>query len=187
MELTIISRATFYLRTIQYRIGNLGLLGLLMLIAAAILYLTLILPQVRRLHSVDAAYAKLKLLTQNTQAVKQHTPQQLLSSEAFFRQFPEAAQKDEALKTIITIAEKNTLPLDTGKYETIIKESGQTVFYQISFPLKGSYLQIKQFLATTLNNLPNAALSRLLLHQTFVDSNQIEADVIFTLYFNKAA
>jgi len=173
------------LRTIQYSIGNWGLLGLLMLVATAVLYLTLSLPQGRQLHSVDATYAKLSI--QNAQAVKQQAPQKSLSSEAFLKQFPNVAQKDESLKTIFSIAERNTLLLGTGKYETLTKVSGETVFYQITFPLKGSYPQIKQFLATTLSHLPNAALSQLLLHHSSESSNQIEADVILTLYFNKSA
>jgi len=184
MESILIYKVAFYLRNIQYRIGYFGVLGLSMLVVAIALYFSLNLPQTRHLHSVEAARAQLS--THQSQPDKLKTPQHILSAEAFFKQFPDSVQKDTSLKTIIAIAEQNALTLVTGKYETLIKESGSVVFYQISFPLEGNFPQIKRFLATTLNTLPNAALSHLRLHRPSIESNQIEADVIFTLYFYRS-
>lgn len=183
MESTLINKAVFYLHTAQHRTGYLGVLGLLMLMLAIGIYFSLNIPQIRHLQKVEIARAQLS--ASQAQSMKLPIPQQKSRADSFSKQFPDAAHKDVALKTIIAIADKNTLPLATGKYEVLTKESGQLVFYQISFPLKGNFLQIKKFLATTLSALPNAALSQVHLHRTSAESNQVEADVIFTLYFYK--
>ncbi len=184
MASTLIARVAFNLRTFQYRAGNLSVLGLLMLVVALVLYLSMMLPQARHLHSAEMAFAQ--FARHHAPPAIPHDRQTALSTHVFFKQFPSASEKEAALKTIIAIAEKNTLPLDAGKYETLTKESGQVVFYRISFPLKGAYPQIKQFLAKSLNTLPNAALSQIHFHHASGESNQVEAEVIFTLYFTKA-
>jgi hypothetical protein len=185
MESTLISKTVFHLQTIQYRIGRLSLLGIVILMTAVFAYLSVCLPQEKRLHKVKAQYTN--LTSDHSLLEKKRLPTAALDADAFLKQFPNVSLKDEALKTIINLAEKNNLPLNTGKYETLIKESGELVFYQINFPLKGNYPQIRQFLADSLNTLPNASITELLLHHTAIDSNQIDADVGFTLYFSKAS
>jgi Tfp pilus assembly protein PilO len=184
MESRIISRAAFHLHTLRYKVGRLNILGVIVLTTALLAYLSFCLPQVKRLHAVKAQHTN--LTSDQSLAEKKPLPNIAFDADAFLKQFPNVTSKDDTLNTIINLAEKNNLPLNTGKYETLIKESGELVFYQINFPLKGSYPQIRQFLADSLNKLPNASITELLLHHTAVDSNQIEADVSFTLYFNKA-
>ncbi|PPD43339.1 MAG: hypothetical protein CTY14_08790 [Methylotenera sp.] len=183
MEPTLIKKLAFYLRTIQYRMGRLGLWGMLLILTAIITYFRLNLPQLDQLVEAKAALLKAK---QTSQLASTSTPKELQPSAditQFIEQFPLSDNKEDTLKAIITIAKKNNLPLDTGTYHTVTKEAGQVVMYEINLPLRGTYPQIKQWLAQTLSSMPNMALTTLQLKQTTNESNVIEAEVGLTAYF----
>lgn len=183
MESTLNAKVVFYLHTIQYRIGNLGVLGILLLLAAIVMQLSLNDPIQKQLLQSEAALSK--VIHQGNATLKIPSQNKRLSAEAFVMQFPNDNAKEDYLKSIIKIAEKNKLLLESGQYTTLIKEAESVVFYEVSLPLKGTYPQIKQFVADSINALPNAALSTFNLQQISIEPNQIEAEVSFTLYFRK--
>ncbi|HQC29706.1 MAG TPA: hypothetical protein PLG02_07220 [Methylotenera sp.] len=182
------TKLAFYLRSAQYRMGSLGVLGLLFLLTAALIYAGLSRPQLKQLQASEVTLSQAKQQRKQIQVTPiATTTQATVNAASYLQQFPNVNHKDDALKTIIAIAENNKLPLETGTYNTVTKEAGQVVFYEINLPLKGSYPQIKQFVASTMNALPNAALSTFHLQQTNTEANLIEAEVVLTLYFSKAA
>lgn len=183
MEPTLIKKLAFYLRTLQYRLGRMGAWGLLLVLIAILSYFSLNLPQKARFVEADAAFLKATRTRQLTSDATPKEQQPTTDITHFFAQFPLSMHKEDTLKTIISIAQKNKLPLDAGTYHTTTKDAGQVVIYEINLPLKGTYPQIKQWLAQTLNAMQNMALTTFVLKQTTSDSNMIEAEVGLTAYF----
>lgn len=183
MEPTLIKKLAFYLRTLQYRLGRMGAWGLLLILTAIISYFSLNLPQKARLVEAEAAISKVAKTRQLTTDATPKEKQPTTDITHFIEQFPLSKHKEDTFKTIISIAQKNKLPLDAGTYQTTTKDAEQVVIYEINLPLKGTYPQIKQWLAQTLNAMPNMALTTFVLKQTTSDSNMIEAEVGLTAYF----
>ena len=177
-------RLLFYYHTIQNSLAVYGFFGLLLLLSAAVLYCGYSLPQMRKFDSAVQAYKK----SSEIRIISDQPISLVVQSEAdqYFNSFPSAEKADVELKTIISIAEKLKLTLDSGRYETLTREAGEIRSLQVSFPLKGSYPQIKRFLASTINALPNAVLSDVQIHRSSADAGQSEADVVFMLYFKRA-
>lgn len=181
MALALDSRLKFHFLTLYYRLGKHGVLGLILLVLAIGLFVGISLPQKKQLSEIEAL-EKLGTVEKKQAGVinRQDDSSQLLNS------MPSVKTTDEALESIVNIANEMSLSLDSGQYEMNYKERAGIVLFQVGFPLKGSYAQIKQFLATTLNSLPNAALTEVLMQRSSSSVTNVEADVVFVLYFKKA-
>lgn len=177
-------RLLFYYHTIQNSLAVYGFFGLLLLLIAAVLYCNYSLPQMRELDIAVQAYKK----TSEIRIISDQPISLAVQSEAdqYFNNLPNAEKADLELKTIVSMAEKLKLTLDSGKYETLTRATAEIRSLEVSLPLKGNYPQIKRFLALTINALPNAVLSQVTMHRSSVDSTQIEADVVFMFYFKRA-
>ena len=185
MELTLPPRILFYWRTLQIRLGWMGLLGVFLLVLAIVLYFALTLPQVIALRSLDAENTQ----RQTRSVILKPTPvsEDAGNPDTYFQSFPDAINKEAALKTILDLADKHQLSVDSGKYEVHSKENRKLVLYEVSFPLMGTYPQIKSFVADTLNALPNAALSQIHLHRVSPEINDVEAELLLTLYYRNGS
>ena len=121
--------------------------------------------------------SQLKVMT------KQTTPEQI---KRFYAQFPAAETLPNCLRLIDNIALKQRLTLNRGDYKlTQIKslQSNQATLarYEIVLPVTGQYVQIRQFIAQVLHELPALALSDLQLKRESAQSPSVEARLIFVL------
>lgn len=124
--------------------------------------------------------SQLKVMT------KQTTPEQI---KRFYAQFPAAETLPNCLRLIDNIALKQRLTLNRGDYKlTQIKslQSNQATLarYEIVLPVTGQYVQIRQFIAQVLHELPALALSDLQLKRESAQSPSVEARLIFVLLLN---
>ena len=124
--------------------------------------------------------SQLKVMT------KQTTPEQI---KRFYAQFPAAETLPNCLRLIDNIALKQRLTLSRGDYKlTQIKslQSNQATLarYEIVLPVTGQYVQIRQFIAQVLHELPALALSDLQLKRESAQSPSVEARLIFVLLLN---
>ena len=121
--------------------------------------------------------SQLKVMT------KQTTPEQI---KRFYAQFPASETLPNCLRLIDNIALKQRLTLNRGDYKlTQIKslQSNQATLarYEIVLPVTGQYVQIRQFIAQVLHELPALALSDLQLKRESAQSPSVEARLIFVL------
>ena len=124
--------------------------------------------------------SQLKVMT------KQTTPEQI---KRFYAQFPASETLPNCLRLIDNIALKQRLTLNRGDYKlTQIKslQSNQATLarYEIVLPVTGQYVQIRQFIAQVLHELPALALSDLQLKRESAQSPSVEARLIFVLLLN---
>ena len=129
--------------------------------------------------------------SQLTIALKQITPEQTTPKQIkrFYTQFPASDTLPNCLRLIDNIALKQRLTLNRGDYKlTQIKslQSNQATLarYEIVLPVTGQYVQIRQFIAQVLHELPALALSDLQLKRESAQSPSVEARLIFVLLLN---
>ena len=173
------------------RLGAWGLLGVVIILASSIFYVVNFLPTSERLlQAQNELLNKMEDTKKNgrensqKQTPAQAAPAQTSAQEIaeFYKQFPAGASLPIWLRLINTTALKQHLVLNRGDYKLTQTKQGQLQRYEIVLPVSGSYVQIRQFIADVLQQLPALALSDLQLKRDNVMSPTVEARLVFVLF-----
>ncbi len=108
------------------------------------------------------------------------TPRSQLST--FYSFFPSTAELPDLLSRMQRAARDNGLTLERGEYR-LIRDAGFALSrYQITYPLRGSYTQVRGFVKDVLDAVPAAALEEMTLKRADVAEPVLEARVRFGLF-----
>lgn len=172
---------SWWLRRAIALLGWPGGAGLALLLISAVVYGTL----------VNAHQARLDAIKQETATLKQRIAQAAKSG------IPEAGSVDELnkfygffasgthtewLDKLYATAEAEQLVLAQGEYRGLADKSGKLTRYQVTLPVKGSYVQIRKFIDAALIAVPVAALDDVNFKRETIAANQLEARIKFTLF-----
>ena len=172
-------------------LGVWGLLGIVIILASSIFYFVDFMPTSKRLLQ---AQNELQNKLEHTQKnMRKHSQKETLVQVApaqtsiqeiamFYKQFPAGATLPKWLRLIDTTALKQHLVLNHGDYKLTQSKQGQLQRYEIVLPVSGSYVQIRQFIAEALQQLPALALSDLQIKRDNVMSPIVEARLVFVLF-----
>ena len=187
----------WYASQVMNKIGILGMVALVIVLGCCLFYAFNIvplqqkiaddankLPPTNQAQILSGKTEKSPLEIAPTQTTpKQSTPEQI---RRFYAQFPASETLPNCLRLIDNIALMQRLSLNRGDYKlTQIKslQSNQATLalYEIVLPVTGQYLQIRQFIAQVLHELPALALSDLQIKRESAQSPSVEARLIFVL------
>ena len=187
----------WYASQVMKKIGILGMVALVIVLGCCLFYAFNIvplqqkiaddankLPPTNQAQILSGKTEKSPLEIAPTQTTpKQSTPEQI---RRFYAQFPASETLPNCLRLIDNIALMQRLSLNRGDYKlTQIKslQSNQATLalYEIVLPVTGQYLQIRQFIAQVLHELPALALSDLQIKRESAQSPSVEARLIFVL------
>ena len=158
-----------------------GMLGLLLLVSAGLMYLTVVQDRTTRLAQIKSESASLK--SRIDQAAKTGIPETGSTDELNkFYGFFSGVTLTEWLTKLYGAAEAQKLVLEQGEYRLSPDKSGKLARYQITLPVKGTYLQIRQFVDQALIDVPVAALDDINFKREAIGGTQLEARIKFTLY-----
>lgn len=158
-----------------------GILGVVLLLAAAGIYLYQVQPKTTRLEELTRDSASLKLRIE--QVAKSGIPESSDQDELVkFYGFFSHASLTEWLDKLYAAAAAQKLILEQGEYRITPSKSGKLVRYQITLPVKGSYLQIRQFVAQALIDVPLAALDDITFKRETIGATEVETRIKLTLY-----
>jgi Tfp pilus assembly protein PilO len=182
----------FSTRTLRYWIGRLGpagFAGLALLAAAAITYTASIQPlevQKAQLRAeVDTTKRRLAEAAQQRGELLPVTAQEKLG--AFYAKFPERDATPDLLEMIFAAADEQQVVLEEGEYTPgKAKDIGLDTL-RINLPVKGSYPQIRKFIAAALAAVPNLALENVVFKREKVDDGSVDAKVTLVLYLGRSA
>jgi hypothetical protein len=160
------------------RTGRAGLVGIALLLAAALFLLSThrqVTADVAGLRA-DLATAQSTAHTAVTEPVADPSPVQAL---------PARDEVPEVLRQLFAQAKRAGLAVDTAKYE-IVATKGSVVRYQIAFPVTGPYPQVRAFIDSTLETMPAVGLRELALERKSIADTDVEAQLRFTIYTRSA-
>lgn len=98
-------------------------------------------------------------------------------------ELPAAVEYERILKNIVLLTEKNAVTLVGGNYKVKTLQASNVEIIEITFPLSGTYLQVKHLLAELLNTFPNASLQAVRISQPNSTSEILDVEVVILLYF----
>lgn len=162
----------------QYRIARLGVVGvtgLAGLLAAAAILLGGLIPGQSALRALDADLAKARLSPPVGM-----TPEEGLGR--FMGSLPTRGQIPVVIGEVLQQARQAGVPLDNGHYSFVAGKAGNASRYELEFPVKASYPQIRDFINRTLTTVPAAGLDKLHIERKSVADETVIADVRFVIF-----
>lgn len=160
------------------RIGRMSGIGLLLLATSGIMSFSTILPLVRNVAELEAEAASREASARSGRAANRSPSAQI---DAFMKRLPTQAELPAIVTVIVTQATAAGLELESGRYEFAPSKSGQIGRYRLTYPVRGSYPQLRKFIDGTLAAVPVVALEGLRLERTSVGEELLDAELRFTV------
>jgi len=175
-----------HLRREVGRLGTMGVVGIGLLVFAVAFYFSALRPGERALGElrVEARDLERQLQMGGSLATRERTPSEQLA--AFYAFFPASGETSALLKRISAAAGSRGLELQSGEYRMQQSQGARLARYEITLPLKGSYTQVRDFVADVLAAVPAAVLEEVNLRRESIESARLEARVRFTVYVGAA-
>jgi hypothetical protein len=160
-------------------LGPIGALGAVVLLLCVPFYFGAIRPAERELAEQRLAAERLR----------ERSPVQPVSARdraddvrRFYFAFPALDHLPDELERLYGLARAANLELEQGEYR--MERRGQGLAsYRVTLPLHGSYPAIRQFIGTTLEQIPYAAIDALRFDRKKLADSDLDAQVRITLYF----
>jgi hypothetical protein len=159
-------------------LGTPGVLGIGVLLFCALFYVSGVRPLERELQAQQAVAERLKT----------RTPLRLVSRDRgedlrrFHALFPTIDQLPGELDRVYAIARAANLQVQQGEYRLDARGAG-LVAYRVTFPIRGTYGQLRQFVDATLKDMSTVSLDTLRFERKKAGDTQLEAQVRLTLHF----
>lgn len=147
---------------------------------------------------VGADYSQLEQLDQLSLSLRDRAQRATSAFEAsdlspeeqlarFYSAFPDLAAVPDVLGKIYQAARAEGLSLEQGEYRIAQDQISTLRRYRITFPVKGSYVQVRQFLAKALRDAPFVALDSVSFQRESIGLSSVEAQVRLTIYLGSPA
>jgi hypothetical protein len=169
--------ATQLVPQLQYqiaRLGPAGQVGLAALVAVLVVAVGSLLPAHHALQALSADIVR-----------AQHPSAAALADQAaphLVASLPTRAQIPAVIGQIFIQAKEAGVPLDTGHYVYSPAKAGAIARYDLEFPVKASYPDIRGFINRTLTSVPAAALGKLHVERKAVGDQVVNADIGFVVF-----
>jgi hypothetical protein len=160
------------------RLGAAGVVALGLLCFDAALFFSGVLPARER---ALAAESRLRESAARLPAARTAAARDPL--ERLLSVFPAPAGIPDELERLFRIAAEQQLQLLQGDYR-LEKQSELLQVYRVSLPLRGSYAQVRAFVAAALNAMPYLSLDSIRFERRSVGDASVETRVKFSLFLS---
>jgi hypothetical protein len=160
---------------LQYHVARLGLagqVGLAALTAAVVIAVGTLLPAQHALQTLSADLAHFR----HAPAATEQAVPQLIAS------LPTRGQIPLVIGQFAAEAKAAGVSLETGRYVYTAPKGGSIARYDLEFPVKASYPDIRTFIDHALTAVPAAALGKLRVERKAVGDPVVNADIDFVVF-----
>ncbi|MDC7707926.1 hypothetical protein [Vogesella indigofera] len=109
-----------------------------------------------------------------------------LRLQRFYRAFPHQETAPLWLEKIYAAAEAQQLALPRGDYKVLPDRSGQLLRYEVQLPVRGSYGQLRAFVAQLLAENPTLLLANLRFKRDSIGQPQLDAAIHLVLLLRES-
>ncbi|MEO8039640.1 MAG: hypothetical protein ABI794_12790 [Betaproteobacteria bacterium] len=161
-----------------------GIVGLVLSVGAVGFALAALLPAKQQVEAVRSDVSELRARLRSAGNAANVPPPRATQLENFYAFFPHVDSLPDWIGRIHTAAARNGLVLDSGDYVLERNKGARLVSYRITLPVRGSYMQIRGFVAEVLEKVPAAALEDIVLKRENIGDGSIEARIRWIVYLN---
>jgi len=165
------------------RLGWMGAAGGVCLLLAATEWLTVSLPAAEEALDLEAQLLRQRQSPRDGREIGKASDGDVVAQLAAFEKFfPSSSEINRVTEQIHRAAEKENLILDRGEYRLSEEQGLNLLRYQITLPVKGSYISIRGFLRRVLNDIPSASLDGISLQRQNAGDEILEAQIRLSLF-----
>lgn len=113
-------------------------------------------------------------------AARRHDPQAEL--DAFYAALAQPAHVPDLLRRLHRVAANQGLVVEQGEYRPLPDPSGKLTRYQILLPARGTYPEVRRFIAQASRELPALALDGIAFQRQQIGDEIVETQIKFTLF-----
>lgn len=179
----MIGTALQHIRYLLGLVGRSGLVGLVLLVVAAALAGSVVVPQQERISMLEREVSRIRSAPAEPQVTPPET--QEVKVENFYRRLPESATTPDWLQRVFDAASSNGVVLEQGEYILLSNPNAKLEQYRLIFPLKGTYPQLRGFAANALEGVPALALESVQFKREKIADGAVEAKITFLLYLER--
>ena len=170
------------------RLSREGAAGALLLAVCGAFYFTALRPTEVRLDQlqtrVTSLHDQLRATARTLRPDADAPAEQLVT---YYKFFPTQTSAPTWLAKIYRAASDQNLQLEQGDYRAGREKAGRLVRYQITLPVKGSYVQLRKFLAAVLSEIPIVSLDHISFERQKIGDDFVEAKIRLTLYLEQSS
>jgi hypothetical protein len=164
-------------------VGQPGLVGIALMVAAVALAASVVLPQQERIAKLEQDIERTRRAPPAIEIAPPETPE--VKVEKFYRNLPQSTTTPDWLQKVFDAASINGVVLEQGEYILLSNPNAKLEQYRIIFPLKGAYPQLRKFTAAALEAVPALALESLLFKREKIADGSVDAKITFLLYLER--
>ena len=101
---------------------------------------------------------------------------------SFYGFFQHASSISDVLAQVSAAAARSGVTFDSGEYRLSRETGVRLVRYEVTLPLRGTYAQVRTFVAAVLDELPQAALEDVAIKRDSVSAQALEARLRLCVY-----
>ena len=183
---TLNLHARWWLRREAQRLKWRGFAGIALAVVAVVLAIGVLRPTQRETVELrdDVAALRAKLRSASAPGAQDTVvrPAGRTQLENFYAFFPAVGTLPDWLGEVHLAAARHGLVLETGEYRLQHPPGARLARYELELPLKGTYPQLRAFLADVLKKIPAAAVDDVVIRRETVASPQLDAKVRLFVY-----
>jgi hypothetical protein len=160
-----------------------GVAGVGLLVFCGAAYLSAVAPAHRAMEQAHQRALLLQGKTGREGGGLRTAPDEQLA--AFYKFFPSGMSEPDWLEQIYQAAKEQDLALDRGDYRPVRERVGRLTRYQVTLPVRGSYPQIRKFLAAVLSEVPIVSLDGVDFARQKIGEDTVEARVRLSLFLRQ--
>jgi Tfp pilus assembly protein PilO len=167
-------------------LGKPGFAGALLLAVSLAYALSGVQPARRELVAAQEQAARVETVLAGVRSGRDAAPQSAEKRrDTFYGALPAQADVTQWIERIYGAAEAEKLSLARGEYAQADVADTRLARYRIVLPLRGSYGQIRRFIAASQSAVPGLGLDDISIQRQSVGEGEIEANVHLSLYLAK--
>ena len=164
-------------------LGVAGLLGLLLLAAAALTGYLLIPLTNTQGFSLKQELRATRISATQASEQRRSAPNTVTQLQTLWDWLPPLANNAGDVQKLFDLATQGGLVLSKADYQITIEPGAQFVRYQVTLPIKERYLAIRRFAADALNAMPHLALDELQFSRSQASGDVVDAQLRLTFFY----
>ena len=162
-----------------------GFAGLLLAAAAAALYFAGVNPGMTQISELQQEALSVRAFSRSNPDAATLPPRTYETwLQHFYGLLPARASAPDLLRVMFAAARAQSLSLEQGEYKMKVDKNGRLLTYEIGLPVRGSYVQIRKFVADVLEQIPAIALDEIIIKREAIGDARLDASIRFTLFLN---
>lgn len=164
-------------------LGTIGKTGAGLLVLTLVFFMAAVLPQQQTLKELKN---RVQTVQQQEQpdSVRQAGLSDSQALQVFYDFLPRSDSSPYWISELDRIARDSSVELNSSDYRLTMEKESKLIRYEIQLPLRGTYPQIRAFLAEALQAMPTLALADIAIKRETVQTGCVEARLNMYLYLN---